>query len=177
MQILISMAMDFLEHPVRLVVSICLMLGSWGCRNAQDRLQQKVEWYPGTKDTAVVTYFLNGKEQGRWVKYHPNGKIREERFFDQGKKVGLMRTWWEDGQLQSSFSFKDDEYEGECSEWNEKGILIRRMHYARGHESGAQQQWYDDGSIRSNYVIIKGRRFGLLGTKNCVNVSDSLDRF
>ncbi|MEY4336603.1 MAG: hypothetical protein RLZZ45_1522, partial [Bacteroidota bacterium] len=103
MQILISMAMDFLEHPVRLVVSICLMLGSWGCRNAQDQLQQKVEWYPGTKDTAVVIYFLNGKEQGRWVKYHPNGKIREERFFDQGKKVGLMRTWWEDGQLQSSF--------------------------------------------------------------------------
>jgi len=88
-----------------------------------------------------------------------------------------MRTWWEDGQLQSSFLFKDDEYEGECSEWNDKGILIRRMHYARGHESGAQQQWYDDGSIRSNYVIIKGRRFGLLGTKNCVNVSDSLDRF
>ena len=80
-------------------------------------------------------------------------------------------------ELQSSFLFKDDEYEGECSEWNEKGILIRRMHYARGHESGAQQQWYDDGSIRSNYVIIKGRRFGLLGTKNCVNVSDSLDRF
>jgi antitoxin component YwqK of YwqJK toxin-antitoxin module len=48
------------------------------------------------------------------------------------------------------------------------------MNYVMGHESGAQQQFYTDGKIKANYTIIDGRRYGLLGTKNCVNVSDSI---
>ena len=137
----------------------------------------RVEFYPGTSDTAAVSYYSNGKEHGRWVRYHPNGKLMEERFFDHGKKTRIMKGWWANGQLQSLYHFYNDEYEGECSDWNEMGVLIRRMHYNRGHEEGLQQQWYDDGSVRSNYVIVKGRRYGLLGTKNCVNVSDSLDMY
>jgi hypothetical protein len=37
-----------------------------------------------------------------------------------------------------------------------------------------QTWWYDNGKVKSNYRIIEGRRFGLLGTKNCINVSDSI---
>lgn len=106
---------------------------------------------------------------------YPSGKIRELRYFENGKKVGDYKTWWENGKLQSHYVFKDDEYEGTCREWNENGILIREMNYHKGHETGSQKQWYDDGKVRSNYVIINGRRYGLLGTKNCINVSDSLD--
>jgi antitoxin component YwqK of YwqJK toxin-antitoxin module len=51
------------------------------------------------------------------------------------------------------------------------------MNYEAGIEVGQQRQWYDDGSVRSNYVMKNGRRFGLLGTKNCINVKDSLDHF
>ena len=38
-----------------------------------------------------------------------------------------------------------------------------------------QQFWYNDGEIKSNYIIKNKRRYGLLGTKNCVNVSNSID--
>ena len=171
------MAMVSLEHRVRSVVSLFLLLIIFGCQQKTKKPDVSIAYYPDTHDTLSVQLYLDGKEHGRWVKYHPDGSLMEERFFDHGKKTGIMKGWWANGQLQSLYHFYNDEYEGECSDWNDKGVLIRRMHYIKGHEDGLQQQWYDDGSVRSNYVIVKGRRYGLLGTKNCVNVSDSLDMY
>lgn len=156
----------------RLLVSICL--GMMCCHEDDIHIENKLQYFPGTKDTLSFQQFYNGKEHGRWVKYYSPHQLQEERFFDMGRKVDTLKIWWENGQLQALFPFDTDEYQGECTEWNSHGQMIRRMHYQRGHEEGAQQQWYDDGSVRSNYVIHQGRRYGLLGTKNCVNVSDSL---
>lgn len=129
--------------------------------------------FPGSNDTAFITRYLNGKEHGDWIKFYSKGILKEKRHFENGTKAGEYNTWWENGKMQQQYFFKNDEYEGICKEWNGNGILIRSMQYRRGHEEGQQQQFYDNGKIRSNYFIINGRRYGLLGTKNCVNVSDS----
>ncbi|MEY4115012.1 MAG: hypothetical protein RLZ76_1705 [Bacteroidota bacterium] len=120
---------------------------------------------------------FNGLEEGEWRRYHENGMLKEKRFYRHGVKVGLLKTWWDNGQLQVLYRFKNGEYDGTCFEWNRNGVMTKKMHYTLGVESGEQRQWYDDGSVRSNYVMVRGRRFGLLGTKNCINVKDSLDRF
>ena len=46
--------------------------------------------------------------------------------------------------------------------------------YENGYEKGVQKIWWPDGRIKSNYIIKNNRRYGLLGVKNCVNVSDSI---
>jgi hypothetical protein len=130
--------------------------------------------YPNGKDTATIAGYLYGKEHGVWKKFYINALLKEKRVFEYGKKAGEYIAWWENGNKQQQFIFKDDEYEGTCSEWNNKGVLIKVMNYKKGHEEGQQQQFYDNGKIRSNYFIVNGRRYGLLGTKNCVNVSDSI---
>jgi hypothetical protein len=130
--------------------------------------------YPNSNDTAAIAGYLNGKEHGVWKKFYANEVLKEKRVFENGKKTGEYITWWESGNKQQQFIFKDDEYEGTCSEWNSNGVLIKAMNYKKGHEEGQQQLFYDNGKIRSNYFIINGRRYGLLGTKNCVNVSDSI---
>ncbi|RIJ42904.1 toxin-antitoxin system YwqK family antitoxin [Pontibacter oryzae] len=130
--------------------------------------------FESSRDTAELTSYQNGKEHGEWKKFYPSGQLRERRFFEQGQKTGEYIAWWENGKKQLHYFFKDDEYEGSCKEWNEEGRLVKAMHYKNGHEEGPQQLWYDNGKIRANYVIENGRRYGLLGTKNCVNVSDSI---
>lgn len=141
-----------------------------------EKMKAVIVLFPGTSDTLSIQHFYQGKEHGRWAKYYAPNKLQEERFFNNGIKVDTLRIWWKNGVLQALYPFKNGEYEGECSEWNENGKLIRRLHYSQGHEVGLQQQWYDDGSVRSNYIIQDGRRYGLLGTKNCVNVSIRLAR-
>ena len=130
--------------------------------------------YPTSTDTADLMSYQNGKEHGDWIKYHSSGNIKEKRFFDHGQKVGEYMAWWSNGNKQLHYFFVADEYEGTCKEWNFEGKLVKAMNYKKGHEEGHQQWWYDNGKVKANYMIKQGRRYGLLGTKNCINVSDSV---
>lgn len=187
-------------HSKRLLISVILLGGIGACQQIQPqsplvvlatdaRFQQRngliylqdslfsgevIAFYPHTKDSLYRHGFLSGKEHGLWKEYYPGNRLMESRYFERGSKEGNYLAYWENGVVRLNYHFLHDEYEGICEEWNEQGRLIRRMHYQRGREEGMQQQFYDDGSIRSNYLIKDGRRFGLLGTKNCVNVSDTL---
>jgi antitoxin component YwqK of YwqJK toxin-antitoxin module len=130
--------------------------------------------FPGSKDTAEISSFNNGKEHGTWRRFYESGLKKAQREFNNGNKTGEYLTWWENGKQQLHYQFNNDEYEGVCREWNSEGLLVKEMNYKKGHEEGQQRWWYDNGKIKANYVISDGRRYGLLGTKNCVNVSDSI---
>ena len=70
--------------------------------------------------------------------------------------------------------FKDGEYDGTNRIWTKDGHLIEEFNYKMGQEFGSQKVWYLDGKIKSNYIIKNNRRYGLLGTKNCTNVSEEV---
>ncbi|MHA8067452.1 toxin-antitoxin system YwqK family antitoxin [Aquirufa sp. ROCK2-A2] len=106
-------------------------------------------------------------------KYFPNGRIMEIRHFRNGMKNGRQTAFWENGKKRFDFMAKNDAYEGALREWDTHGHLFHLAHFVNGQEEGVQKMWYENGTIRANYIIIKGRRFGLLGTKNCKNKLDS----
>jgi len=126
------------------------------------------------KDTVMICGYYKGKEHGQWKRYYDNGQLAELRYFEQGIKTKTLSRWWKNGQQQLQCTFEQDAYQGLFQEWNEQGQLVMEMHYNKGYEEGSQKMFYDNGKIRSNYVIRNGKRIGLLGTKNCVNASDSV---
>lgn len=130
--------------------------------------------YPGTTDTLYIKNYLRGKEHGKWTRFHPGNELKERRYFRNGRKEGEHIAYHPGGQIRFSYQLANDVYEGNNREWNAEGRLILDMNYVAGQEEGSQKVWYDNGKVKANYVIRKGRRFGLLGTKNCVNVSDSI---
>lgn len=190
------MEVDFTE--VRVLFLSSILAGSFlSCQPKEEMMvnatQAKVAWvagrmtlnnevfsgalfqiYPNTKDTASVEHYEKGLEDGIWRKYYPSGQLYEIRAYDHGKKTGTYEAWWENGKRMRVFEFDKDEYQGVCREWNIEGQLIREMHYEKGHEQGAQKMFYDNGKIRSNYLVLDGRRYGLLGTKNCRNISEKV---
>jgi len=126
------------------------------------------------QDTLKIESYLKGSRHGKWIQYFPGHVLKEFRTFEQGKKTGVFVQYFPTGKKQQEYHFQNDEYQGLAREWNGRGVLIREMHYEAGHEEGSQKLFYDNGQIRANYVMKDGRRFGLLGTKNCVNVSTRL---
>lgn len=132
------------------------------------------ELYPNSLDTLAINNFKEGKANGIAKKFYPTHQIKEIRYYKEGSKEDKCLVLWPDGKKQSQYFFKDGEYEGVYSAWNADGQLIQEMHYEKGYEVGSQKMFYDDGKIRCNYQMINGRRYGLLGTKNCINVSDSI---
>lgn len=135
---------------------------------------QLFKLYPFGEDTMYIKEYIEGQRNGEWRKYYPSQQMSEIRYFQNGEKTGVYIGWWSNGRKKFEYTFKKDEYHGVLKEWNPEGNLVREMNYIAGHEDGAQKVWYDNGKIKSNYVVKNGRRYGLLGTKNCVNISDSL---
>ena len=125
-------------------------------------------------DTAVVRSFYNGLLEGYQKKWYPNKQLAENRFYVAGKKESLHESWWPSGKLKFQYQFANDEFNGVLKEWYENGILFKEFNYKAGHEDGSIKMWWINGKTKANYVIKNGRRYGLLGTKNCINVADSV---
>ncbi|WP_229598158.1 toxin-antitoxin system YwqK family antitoxin [Runella aurantiaca] len=142
--------------------------------NAQKYSGFLYEFYPNTQDTLFINGYLNGLLHGVCKKWYAKKQIMEERIYRQGAKHGKQVAYWENGNKKFEFIAQNDAYEGELKEWTFDNKLIHLAHFKNGQEEGTQKSWYDNGKIRANYVIINGRRYGLLGTKNCKNVSDSI---
>lgn len=132
------------------------------------------EMYPNQIDTFSVEGYFDGLLNGVSKKWHENKKLMEERYFVASSKNGKQLAFWENGKTKFQYLAKNDAYEGEMIEWAQNGNLYHIGNYVNGQEEGAQKMWHENGKIRANYVIRNGKRFGLLGTKNCKNVSDSI---
>jgi antitoxin component YwqK of YwqJK toxin-antitoxin module len=96
------------------------------------------------------------------------------RYSENGWKEGEHTGWFENGQKQFVYHFTNDMFDGNQKEWLSNGTLYSDLNYEKGEESGSQRIWYTNGRIKTNYIIKNNRRYGLLGTKNCVNSSDSV---
>ena len=94
--------------------------------------------------------------------------------YSRGKKNGKQISYWENGNKRFEFDAKNDSYEGVLQEWDVYGKLYHLGNFVNGQEEGTQKLWYPNGKIKANYVVRDGKRYGLLGTKNCMNVSDSI---
>ena len=129
---------------------------------------------PNKKDTILLEGYINGKLNGVCKKWFSNKQLMEVRLYDNGKKYGKQVAYWANGNKRFEFIAKNDAYEGEMREWTYDGKLFHLANFVNGQEEGTQKMWYDNGKIRANYVIRQGKRYGLLGTKNCKNVSDSI---
>lgn len=132
------------------------------------------ELHPQTTDTLLKAGYYQGLKEGASKKWFVRNRLMEIRYFESGQKNGKQIAFWENGHKRFEYTAKKDAYEGELREWNNDGFLFHLATYKNGQEEGPQKLWYDNGKIRANYVIVEGKRYGLLGTKNCVNVSDSI---
>ncbi len=128
-----------------------------------------------TGDSLLSINYLEGKLNGISKKWYPNGHIMEHRVYENNQKNGSQKSYWQNGKKRFVYNAIKDIQEGEMKEWDENGKLSHLGNYKNGQEEGEQKMWYDTGKIKANYVIKNGRRYGLLGTKNCRNVSAELD--
>lgn len=117
--------------------------------------------------------YLTGKRHGTAEFWYANGQMRERRTYRDGRKEGRHEGWWEDGKRRFDHEFQEGKHHGRARNWSPEGMLIRDFNYENGHENGAQRMWKANGRIQANYEVYNGRRYGYIGTKNCVSVSDN----
>lgn len=118
------------------------------------------------------TEYLEGKKNGRVQRWYKDGSKLSERFYAEGFKVGIHKSWWPSGILKFEYHFNDKgEFHGVVKEWYQSGKLFQDFNYNEGKEEGKQRMWKPDGSIKANYEVINGERYGLIGLKKCYTVT------
>lgn len=165
------------------VPSIYINAGDSGFSKHQDTVYHQQKYFTGyqfglysNSDTAFVNSYFNGVEEGIQKKWYPDKKLAGERFYINGKKEGIHKEWWPDGKQKFIFQATNNEYNGEFNEWYASGVLAKQFHYSNGQEEGSERMWWDNGTVRANYVIRKGKKYGFIGLKTCVNPYDSISK-
>ncbi|MEJ6621136.1 MAG: hypothetical protein QNL93_04235 [Opitutae bacterium] len=69
---------------------------------------------------------------GRASEVFPDDSPRGEADFFKGKKDGMERFWWPNGKLKENGQWFDGRAHGVFQKWNEKGNLIEVIRYKNG---------------------------------------------
>ena len=89
-------------------------------------------WGNGQKQSVIN--FKNGELHGSYKSWHPNGKVRNEFKFINGKKEGKSVTFSSDGIKIFEEHYKEGNLQGESTEWSENGHLVKKVSYINGSE-------------------------------------------
>ena len=66
------------------------------------------EW----NENGEEVYWKDGKREGLWKRYYENGQLSSEVNFKDGKRAGLWKEYDENGQLNEEVNFKYGKREG-----------------------------------------------------------------
>ena len=134
-----------------------------------------VTYYETKKSKSKIEY-VDGKKHGYEKQWDVTGFRYIERFYNEGFKTGIHKSWWDDGTKKFEYHFnKKGEFHGIVKEWYKSGQIFRDFNYFAGKELGRQRMWKYDGTIKANYEVVNRDRFGLIGLKKCYTVTVNKD--
>jgi antitoxin component YwqK of YwqJK toxin-antitoxin module len=122
------------------------------------------------KDGSVVYKLpiIDGKENGLAKGIYNTGEKLMERNFINGKREGIFKQWWPNGNYRYLFTFKNDEYNGTQYVFFPDGKKRQASNYILGELDGLQSIWDEKGELISNYTYKDKKLYGIITAKNCM---------
>ncbi len=80
--------------------------------------------------------FKEGLAHGKRIYYYPNGKIKEEGNYTEGKTTGAWIFNYENGNPQMKCTFVDEKQDGKVESFYEIGTVESVRYYNRGIPTG-----------------------------------------
>jgi len=127
-------------------------------------------------DATRLTEYKDGVEHGQQTMHAQSGVLVEERFYQQGKKHGVHRGWFVNGQDRFYTEFSDDHYAGEHWTWHSNGKVAEFKKYTPDGQILVHKHWRESGQIYRNQVfaVQNTKESGMPGVKLCNTVKDTV---
>jgi len=104
--------------------------------------------------------YLNGKREGIWSEFHPNGLLKTATSYVNGTKEGLFAELNQTGQLTKRYFYHNNIRHGEYREFIYSTVKEERT-YNMGKLEGLVKIYYDGGKIMEEGVYVNGLRDGV----------------
>ncbi|WP_036095223.1 toxin-antitoxin system YwqK family antitoxin [Leptospira weilii] len=144
-------------------------------RMVQGRIYYQGKLFTGFIKTEIpaleeieTVQFKNGLEDGETISRNKSGRLLERRYFKEGLKEGIHRSWFPNGNNRLYAEFRSGRYVNDRWEWHDNN---RPFIYEKFDENGkllVSKKWNRNGQIYMNTVIANdGSSLGLPGSKVC----------
>ena len=81
--------------------------------------------------------YIDGQQNGKFISFHENGKIKDKGYYNMGVKVGKWKSFSIGGLLISEVSFNNlGKKDGIWKVWNDNGELSAIIIYDSGNRIG-----------------------------------------
>ena len=91
--------------------------------------------------------------------FYPNGQLQWQATIRDGKPVGLVKHWYENGVLKRECPCDDQGLEhGIVRDWNRDGKLLGECQM--DHGTGIRKSWFENGQLESEIYHVLGKRCG-----------------
>lgn len=117
--------------------------------------------------------YLNGKRHGLTKHWYSDGQLKQEIHYSDNKMHGSRTVFWPDGTVQSRYQMVLGVPHGELLEWYATGELFRKRNFVHGKEEGLQQAFRKNGKLYVNYEARDGRIFGLKKAELCFEIDEN----
>jgi antitoxin component YwqK of YwqJK toxin-antitoxin module len=90
--------------------------------------------------------FRDGQRDGEWITYDETGqKPLAEEHYDNGKPEGVWKYWYPNGQLKQQITLKQGQRHGVSTDWDDKGEKRFEATFAEGKLHGDVTRWFTGG--------------------------------
>jgi len=114
------------------------------------------------KDNPIIKI---GIDKFRYVEgnfiFHISGKYTQNKTSTSILHDGILREWYENGELYLEFNMKNGIKNGFCKKWYDNGQIEILYHYSRGKLEGKQEKWYSNGVQRGEWNYQEDKLHGL----------------
>ena len=89
--------------------------------------------------------------EGNFI-FHISGKYGDKK--NSSSSIindGILREWYENGELYLEYNMKDGIKNGACKKWYDNGQIEVLYYYSKGKLHGNQKKWYSNGTQRGEW--------------------------
>jgi antitoxin component YwqK of YwqJK toxin-antitoxin module len=106
-------------------------------------------------------YYSDGKKNGISKKQYPNGQLMFEESWKSGKLDGPQKYWYLNGKIKEESYYLNGINEGDKILWHPNGVMASKQKLIDGDIDGQYFEWWDNGKVKRDWIYEKGKFNGI----------------
>ncbi|MDQ3046292.1 MAG: hypothetical protein M3R27_02005 [Bacteroidota bacterium] len=133
------------------ILFILAVITLFSCSSEPEKKKEIAPLPPPVADTNGTLFSFvspdSVKDNGEHVQRHKNGVIEMKGMMKDGKRVGLWKSWYEDGSPWSETTFREGKKDGKTITWYDNEQKRYEGFYTDDKESGKWKFWDESGQL------------------------------
>ena len=98
-------------------------------------------------------YYLNGRQDGKWISFYKNGNIKSIVNWKDGKLNGKYIIYENNGMKSTETVYKDGKENGDYFLYNTNGTYRTKGAYIMGKPVGLWEYYDKDGKLKDKAIV------------------------